>query len=60
MICTCMDWKHVKQIDAAIQMSALHSWGDPRGYTGKPWKFCPWCGKRLVKNRKPNNQAHLP
>jgi len=50
VICTCKDWKpNIKIINGYITMDAIHAWGNKDGYTGKAFRFCPWCGKKLVK-----------
>ena len=47
LTCECEDFKlGMPQIIAAqIGASVAPSWGIK--YTGKPFKFCPWCGKVL-------------
>ena len=61
MECTCKDWKEcVPQINNAIYMSAKRSSGI--GYTGTPFKLCPWCGKSLEENAKkdePNSSISI-
>ena len=32
---------NVRQIDNALDCARIHSWGK---YTGKPFRYCPWCG----------------
>ena len=45
MQCDCKDWQeNIKILDGWAMMSKIHGGG---GYTGKCFKFCPWCGKRL-------------
>ena len=40
----CKDWQpNCDKINGAITMNTTH--GNP--YTGKPFKFCPWCGRRV-------------
>jgi len=49
VICVCEDFKiGMPQIINAQVMSSpiIHSWGAK--YTGKLFKFCPWCGKILT------------
>lgn len=46
--CNCDDWKeNIPILENAVLMSSIHSWGNPKGYTGKFIEYCPWCGKRL-------------
>lgn len=53
MTCTCKDWEpNIKIINEYIMMNALHSYGNPKGYSGKVIKYCPWCGKKLRKEKK--------
>ncbi len=38
-------------INAQVMASPLiHSWGIK--YTGKPFKFCPWCGRVLIEKEE--------
>ena len=51
--CECEDFKvGMPQITNAQIMSSpdIHSWGTY--YTGKIFKFCPWCGKILKIEEK--------
>jgi len=43
MKCDCPDWKYMKQLDEIQYLAGM------KGiyYTGKIFKFCPWCGKPL-------------
>ena len=42
--CNCEDWKlSVPQIVSAQSLSWAHS----MKYTGKPFRFCPWCAQEL-------------
>lgn len=53
MICKCKDWKpNIDIVNGFIVMQANMAWGNKKGYTGKPFRFCPWCGKKLVAERK--------
>lgn len=43
--CSCADWKeNLDLLNSAFVMQSIHGFG---GYTGKPFVFCPWCGKTL-------------
>ena len=42
--CNCEDWKlSVPQIASAQSLAFSHS----MKYTGKPFRFCPWCAQEL-------------
>ena len=57
MECTCKDWKeNIPLTDSAITMSALHSYGNPKGYVGKPFVYCPWCKKKLKSVKEKDNE----
>ena len=46
MNCDCKDWKpNVKIIDGIIALHALRI--GTKGYSGKPFVYCPWCGEKL-------------
>lgn len=46
--CRCPDWKpNIKIIDGMIIMQTNMAWGNKKGYIGKRFKFCPWCGRLL-------------
>jgi hypothetical protein len=50
--CTCKDWQPgVEKINAYISLQFARSGGATQ-YTGKPFNFCPWCGKKLVDDEK--------
>ena len=50
LTCECEDFKvGMPQIIAATSPDT-HSWR--MGYTGKPFKFCPWCQKVLLIEEK--------
>jgi len=45
--CDCEDWiPECEKINAPIQLQSARS-GFRWQYDGKPFKFCPWCGKKL-------------
>ena len=53
VICKCKDWKpNIDIVNGFIVMQANMAWGNKKGYTGKAFRFCPWCGKKLVAERK--------
>jgi len=46
MQCKCEDWaENMPKVNAPIMLQALR--GGTTGYDGKPFKYCPWCGKLL-------------
>jgi len=50
MECDCKDFKigMPQIISAQVMVSpTIHSWGTK--YTGKVFKFCPWCAKPLAE-----------
>lgn len=51
MTCDCKDWAiGMRQIIDAQVLVEIHG----VKYTGKPFNFCPWCGKSL---RQPKGRA---
>jgi len=43
--CNCPDWKeNLPIINDAFAFKVLHG---SNGYEGKPFIYCPWCGKKL-------------
>lgn len=58
MKCNCKDWeKYIPHLEGAISLAWVHGmWGaDFRSF-----KYCPYCGKKLIKDeikekRKANN-----
>lgn len=48
--CSCKDWKpNVEKINSYINTAWARTGQE---YTGKPFVYCPWCGKKL--NEKEN------
>jgi hypothetical protein len=48
--CDCDDWKkHWPIIIENQMMFCVQHFAVPK-YTGKTFKFCPWCGEELVSN----------
>lgn len=46
--CTCKDWEPgIEKINAYIGLQFARSGGATQ-YTGKPFEYCPWCGKKLI------------
>ncbi len=55
LTCECEDFKlGMPQIIEVQKLHLTHPW-IPK-YTGKPFKFCPWCGKVLVEKVKDNRE----
>ena len=54
--CKCDEWS-----DAMIQIVEAQIWRDKKGfpYTGKQFKYCPWCGKLLQNLEKENFSSAL-
>lgn len=53
MTCTCKDWQpNIDKINGFIAMQTHMAWGNKRGYDGKVFVYCPWCGKKLKKDKK--------
>jgi len=51
--CDCPDWKpNIKIIDGMILIQTNMAWGSKEGYTGKSFKYCPWCGRLLTIKEK--------
>ena len=46
--CNCLNWKtFIPQVDGAISLAWTHGmWSE----NFKPFKYCPYCGKKLVKD----------
>ena len=54
--CNCKDWKpNIEIINGFISMQTVMAWGNKDGYTGKPFVYCPWCGKKLKEVKDPND-----
>lgn len=48
--CKCEDWtKNIDTINSLCTLSMVHG---GLGYSGKTFKHCPWCGRKL-KEPKP-------
>ena len=45
--CKCKDWTdNIRILDGMIATQSVMAWGNKDGYTGKPFKYCPWCGRK--------------
>ena len=48
MRCVCKEWKdNIDKLNGGWAISVVHGMG---GYTGKQFKYCPWCSKKLKKD----------
>jgi len=46
--CTCNDWyPNMSILNGMIVIQSHMAWGNPKGYLGKPFQYCPWCSKKL-------------
>ena len=51
--CDCSDWKpNIKIINSMILIQTNMSWGNKKGFIGKRFKYCPWCGNLLTVKKK--------
>lgn len=42
--CNCQEWENnYPQLSAVLLLAKIHA----LGYSGLPFVFCPWCGKKL-------------
>ena len=45
----CPDWRPgIDKINAVIYFAGIHH----GSYDGKPFRFCPWCGKKVVLDER--------
>ena len=50
MECTCTDWhENIGLVNAGFQLAYIHGC---KGYEGKKFSHCPWCGKELIEIEK--------
>jgi hypothetical protein len=50
--CSCADWlENLPKVNAPIMLQAARN-PHHGGYTGMPFRFCPWCGKGLIDEAK--------
>lgn len=54
VFCECEDFKIGMAAIIEAQKLIFDYWGIK--YTGKPFKFCPWCGKVLKEKEKDNRE----
>jgi hypothetical protein len=46
----CEDWKpNSEKVDAPMVLLHARNPSTYKGYDGKPFKFCPWCGQPLYE-----------
>lgn len=47
--CLCTDFKeNIAILNAPFALATARNPETYRGYTGKPFQFCPWCGALLL------------
>jgi hypothetical protein len=50
--CVCKDWEEtMPKLNGPIVLASIRA-GNPKLYTGTPFRFCPWCGANLAELRK--------
>lgn len=50
--CKCKDWApNIEILDGFIVMQMNMAWGNKKGYEGKPFVYCPWCGDTLIEKK---------
>lgn len=53
MICLCEDWeKNIDKINAPFTFMIARQPLNYKGYDGKVFSFCPWCGSKLLENKE--------
>jgi len=51
--CDCKEWKRsIEILNGYLTMGMIHGMGD---YQGKPFVYCPWCGKKRKPESKKKN-----
>jgi hypothetical protein len=54
--CTCNKFKeNIEKIDGCISYAFIHG----MIYEGTPFKYCPWCGKKLTEKEKENKKQEF-
>ena len=49
-VCDCKDWEYgMTQLDGFIMFGFTHGYK----YAGKPFVYCPWCGKQIKDTPPP-------
>ncbi len=52
--CDCKDFKeNADEVNKPWGLWASH--GESKGYEGKPFIYCPWCGEKLKEEMKDEN-----
>jgi hypothetical protein len=61
--CDCRAYKqNITTLNGIIDTYAKSKSGNPRGYIGRPFVYCPWCSKKLIEsneNSKPNIKGRI-
>jgi hypothetical protein len=48
MNCECEDWKeNIPKVNGHVFLAVARNPNTEKGYTGKQFIYCPWCGKKL-------------
>jgi len=54
LYCTCADWEpEIAKVNGPIVLQSIRAGRDL--YTGKPFRFCPWCGLVLMDKDRVEN-----
>jgi hypothetical protein len=52
--CTCRDWQeNIDYLNAMLLLKWTHG---GKGYEGKPFVYCPWCGTRIATAGQPDTE----
>lgn len=53
MRCTCKDWKeNIEKLIHPIAFLVARNPNIYKGYRGKIFIYCPWCAKKLIKDKE--------
>ena len=49
--CDCLDWReNIDKVNGPIVLQSIRAGRDL--YTGKPFVYCPWCGRCLLEQNE--------
>lgn len=54
--CNCDEWKKGRK---ALDSITVFAWTHGMKYTGGPFKFCPWCGTKLIDLDEENHGSSV-
>ena len=57
--CECPDWKPNIDIVNGLMCSPWNLTHGSKGYTGKTFKYCPWCGGELKEVTEENIEEDI-